>query len=119
LLYLRALRVLGAARQAALFAVAPFAGAALAVPLLHEAPRPLDIIGALLMATGVALLIRARHSHRHTHEPIEHEHEHVHDEHHRHAHDGAVAEPHSHPHQHEAIAHEHTHASDAHHKHRH
>ncbi|MGH7915908.1 MAG: DMT family transporter, partial [Candidatus Binataceae bacterium] len=35
-LYIRALRTLGAARQASLFATAPFAGALLAVPLLGE-----------------------------------------------------------------------------------
>jgi drug/metabolite transporter (DMT)-like permease len=119
LLYLRAQRVLGAARQAALFAAAPFAGALLSVPLLGDRPGILDVVGAALMGSGVLLLVRARHAHVHTHETIEHEHLHVHDEHHQHTHDGPVAEPHSHPHRHEDITHEHAHVSDAHHRHKH
>src|SRR5437867_483812 len=54
LLYLRAQRVLGAARQAALFAAAPFAGAAAAIPLLGDRPASLDVAAAVLMALGVA-----------------------------------------------------------------
>ncbi|TMA28600.1 MAG: DMT family transporter [Deltaproteobacteria bacterium] len=119
LLYLRAQRILGAARQAALFAAAPFAGALLAIPLLGDRPGVFDLIAAALMATGVVLLLRARHAHLHRHDALEHEHLHVHDEHHQHVHDGPVSEPHSHRHRHEAIAHEHPHASDAHHRHRH
>lgn len=117
--YLRAQRVLGAARQAALFGAAPFAGALLSVPLLGDRPSLEDVAGAVLMAVGVAVLIRARHGHPHTHEPLEHEHRHVHDEHHAHDHDGPVTEPHSHWHQHAPLSHEHPHVSDAHHKHRH
>jgi drug/metabolite transporter (DMT)-like permease len=119
LLYLKAQRVLGAARQAVLFAAAPFAGALLSVPLLGDRPGPRDAVAAALMAAGVAALVRARHAHRHRHEAIEHEHAHVHDEHHRHPHDGAVVEPHSHLHRHEPMTHEHPHVSDAHHRHRH
>lgn len=119
LFYTRAQRVLGAARQGALFAVAPFAGAALAIPLLHDVARPADLAGAVVMALGVLLLARARHTHAHTHAEITHEHAHTHDAHHQHAHDGPVVEPHSHPHHHDALSHEHPHASDTHHKHRH
>jgi drug/metabolite transporter (DMT)-like permease len=119
LFYLKAQRILGAARQGALFALAPFAGAAVAMPLLGDRPTASDLGGAAVMATGLVLLLRARHAHAHTHARTEHEHLHVHDEHHRHAHDGPVAEPHSHLHQHEPLTHEHPHVSDAHHKHRH
>jgi drug/metabolite transporter (DMT)-like permease len=119
LLYLRAQRELGAARPAALFAVAPFAGAALSIALIGERPAPAHGIAALLMALGVAQLARARHAHLHTHAALDHEHLHVHDAHHQHVHDGPVSEPHSHPHHHDALTHEHTHVSDAHHKHRH
>ena len=119
LLYTRAQRMIGAARQGALFAVAPFAGAALAIPLLHDVASPSDVIGAAVMAAGVLLLARARHVHAHTHGALDHEHLHVHDAHHQHAHAGPVVEPHSHPHHHDALTHEHPHASDAHHKHRH
>ena len=119
LLYLRAQRALGAARQAALFAVAPFAGALGSAVLLGDRPAPLDVVAASLMALGVAAILRARHAHVHTHDPLEHDHLHVHDEHHRHAHAGPVTEPHAHAHRHDALTHEHPHVSDAHHHHRH
>jgi len=119
LLYLKAQRILGAARQGALFALAPFAGAALAMPLLGDRPGPFDLAGAAVMAAGVALLVRSRHSHRHAHATLAHDHLHVHDAHHRHDHDGPVEEPHSHEHRHDALTHEHPHVSDMHHKHRH
>jgi drug/metabolite transporter (DMT)-like permease len=114
-----ALRLLGAAREAAIFASAPFAGAVLAVPLLGEPVRAVDVVAGALMLGAVVALARARHGHRHAHEVLEHEHVHVHDEHHAHAHDGAVDEPHTHAHRHEAITHEHAHVSDVHHRHRH
>lgn len=116
---MRALRLLGAAREAAYFATAPFIGAIAAVPLLGERLRPLDALAGALMASGVVLLIRERHGHTHVHEALEHDHAHVHDEHHRHDHGGPVSEPHSHPHTHAPIAHDHPHVSDLHHRHRH
>ncbi|WP_163997582.1 DMT family transporter [Pyxidicoccus caerfyrddinensis] len=116
-----ALRLLGAAREAAYFATAPFVGALVAVPLLGERPRPLDLLAGVLMAAGVVLLLRERHSHTHTHQPLEHEHVHVHDEHHQHPHPPGTdpTKPHSHPHQHEPVTHEHPHVSDLHHRHKH
>jgi len=114
-----ALRYLGAAREAAFFATAPFAGALLAVPLLGEVPVFRDGLAAVVMGLGVMLLLRARHSHRHTHAELEHDHLHVHDEHHRHAHEGEIHEPHAHPHRHDRLTHEHPHVSDAHHRHEH
>ena len=53
-----ALRYIGAAREAAFFAIAPFAGAIAAVPLLHEQFTARDYGGGALMATGIALIIR-------------------------------------------------------------
>jgi drug/metabolite transporter (DMT)-like permease len=114
-----ALSLLGASREAAFFATAPFAGAALAIPLLGERPSLGDAAAGLLLAAGVAILITARHGHEHAHEALEHEHAHVHDEHHQHQHEGPVREPHSHPHRHTALIHDHPHVSDAHHRHRH
>jgi len=119
LLYLRAQRALGAARQAVLFAAAPFAGALASVPLLGDRPSALDLAAATLMALGIAGLLRARHSHLHTHAPLEHDHLHVHDEHHPHEHPPGVAEPHAHPHQHDPVTHAHPHVSDPHHRHPH
>jgi drug/metabolite transporter (DMT)-like permease len=114
-----ALRLLGAAREAAYFATAPFVGAALAIPLHGRWPSPGDVAAAALMIVGVVFLLRERHAHVHTHEALEHEHVHVHDEHHQHAHDGPVQEPHSHPHRHEALTHDHPHLPDLHHRHGH
>jgi drug/metabolite transporter (DMT)-like permease len=114
-----ALRHLGAAREAALFATAPFAGALLAIPLVGERPTAVDFSAMALLAIGVAALTREKHSHRHSHEPLEHEHLHIHDAHHQHPHQGPVTEPHSHLHRHGALTHEHPHASDAHHRHSH
>lgn len=116
---LHALRLLGAAREAAYFATAPFLGALAALPVLGERLRGVDVAAGALMAAGVVLLLRERHGHLHTHEPLEHEHLHVHDAHHPHAHEGPVTEPHSHPHRHAPLTHDHPHVSDLHHRHRH
>jgi drug/metabolite transporter (DMT)-like permease len=56
-----ALRYLGAAREAAFFATAPFIGAVVAVPLLGDPLRPLDIVGGLLMATGMMMFLTTAH----------------------------------------------------------
>lgn len=120
-LFVRALRLVGAGRTSALFAAAPFIGAALAVPIFAE-PVTAQLLGAaLLMAAGVALHLAERHVHTHRHVPMHHEHRHVHDEHHQHAHgpDNPPGEPHSHPHDHAALEHSHAHYPDAHHRHRH
>jgi drug/metabolite transporter (DMT)-like permease len=116
-----ALRSLGAAREAAIFAIAPFAGALLAPFVLPESFDLREVTAGVLMAIGVALILRQRHGHLHEHEPLGHEHVHVHDEHHQHAHDAKVApgEPHAHLHHHDVLTHSHEHVSDVHHRHSH
>jgi drug/metabolite transporter (DMT)-like permease len=116
-----ALRALGAAREAAVFATAPFAGALLAIPLLAEWWTLGDVLAAVAMAVGVALLVGARHAHVHVHEPLVHDHRHVHDEHHQHQHAGDVDKSvaHSHAHRHDPLEHGHAHVSDVHHHHPH
>jgi drug/metabolite transporter (DMT)-like permease len=116
-----ALRLLGAAREAAFFATAPFVGALLSVPLLGERFGARQAVAGLLMAGGVVLLLRERHGHEHTHEDLEHSHRHVHDAHHQHAHPAGVdpSEPHAHQHRHAPLTHSHAHISDAHHRHSH
>jgi len=116
-----ALRLIGAAREAAYFATAPFVGALAATVILKESLSLADFVAMLLMALGVAALLRERHSHRHVHEEMRHEHLHVHDQHHRHRHDAGdpPGEPHSHEHRHERLVHDHPHVPDAHHRHRH
>lgn len=54
-----ALRYLGAAREAAFFAAAPFIGAAVAIPVLGDPLRGLDAAAGLLMAAGVSVMIAA------------------------------------------------------------
>lgn len=116
-----ALRFVGAAREAAYFATAPFVGALGALLLHDERLRPFGVVAMLAMAAGVALLLRERHEHLHEHEPLEHEHLHEHDEHHQHAHASGdpPGEPHSHTHRHERLVHDHPHVPDAHHRHDH
>jgi len=118
-LTLRALRILGAARQSAYFAAAPFAGALLSVPLLRDSLGPTELGAAALMAFGVVGLLRARHAHAHIHTPLTHDHLHTHDEHHAHTHAEPADGPHAHAHTHEGLRHEHAHVSDAHHRHEH
>jgi drug/metabolite transporter (DMT)-like permease len=119
LLDAHALRLLGAAREAAYFATAPFVGAVLGAVLFREPIGLVELGAGALMVAGVVALLGERHGHPHTHEPVEHEHAHVHDEHHRHAHTGAFTEPHSHVHRHDPITHTHPHTSDLHHRHKH
>jgi drug/metabolite transporter (DMT)-like permease len=116
-----ALRILGAAREAAFFATAPFLGALASVPLLGEPLRLWDLLAALFMGGGVVLLLRERHGHLHVHDALEHDHVHVHDEHHQHPHDlpGPFVEPHAHAHRHAPLVHEHPHLPDLHHRHPH
>ena len=120
-MFVLALRHLGAARTGAYFSTAPFLAAALGLMLFRE-PITVQLVGAgLLMAVGVYLHLSERHDHAHDHPSIEHEHRHVHDEHHQHAHasEDPPDEPHTHWHHHTAMRHRHPHYPDLHHKHRH
>jgi drug/metabolite transporter (DMT)-like permease len=85
-LHLLALRHIGTARQAAYLATAPFIGAVASVPVLGEPLTWKEAVAGLVMAAGVAVLVRARHGHRHLHEAVEHDHAHHPDPHHRHRH---------------------------------
>lgn len=116
-----ALRLIGAAREAAYFATAPFMGALASTVVVGERIAVSDAIAMAVMAGGIALLLRERHGHTHVHEPIEHLHVHVHDEHHRHEHDAAdpPGEPHAHTHTHARLEHDHEHVPDLHHRHEH
>ena len=120
-LFIMALRHLGAARTGAYFSVAPFYGAALALLLLGERAGAAFWGAAALMAIGVWLHVSERHEHEHVHDPLTHSHEHEHDEHHRHAHEQAWdgEQPHTHLHEHGPLRHRHPHYPDLHHRHRH
>ena len=120
-LAVEAMRLLGAAREAAFFSVAPFAGALAAVPILGDHLGRREGVAMLVLAFGVAALLREEHGHLHTHAVLEHEHGHVHDEHHEHAHSAGdpIGESHAHMHRHDSITHGHAHSSDVHHRHQH
>ncbi len=120
-LFVVALRGLGAARTGAYFSTAPFAGVALAMGALGEPAGAGFWLAASLMAAGVWLHVSERHEHTHTHDPIEHLHAHTHDEHHTHAHafEWTRGETHSHLHTHARLTHRHPHFPDIHHRHEH
>jgi drug/metabolite transporter (DMT)-like permease len=115
-----ALRLIGAAREAALFATAPFAGVVIAVAL-GEPFTVVSGVALVLMAVGAVGMLTDRHAHEHRHEPLVHEHRHVHDDHHQHVHPPDVdpREPHTHWHEHGRLVHAHEHVSDVHHRHAH
>lgn len=120
-LFVLALRGLGAARTGAYFSTAPFLGAAIAILLLGEPVTVTFWVASLLMGLGVWIHLKERHAHDHQHVAQTHGHRHVHDEHHQHEHsfpwDGT--EPHSHEHEHTPLHHSHPHFPDIHHRHNH
>ncbi len=120
-LFVLALRGLGAARTGAYFSTAPFIGAAVSLLLLGESATPVFWIAAALMAIGVWLHLTEHHEHDHTHEPETHAHLHSHDEHHDHTHDfdWDPKTPHEHLHQHVTLTHKHPHFPDVDHRHVH
>lgn len=118
-LFVLALRHVGAARTGAYFSTAPFVGALLSLALFGEAITARFVAAAVLMGIGVWLHLTEDHDHEHLHEEMVHDHPHVHDEHHRHSHDGPVVEPHTHAHRHVRLRHRHPHYPDAHHTHAH
>lgn len=119
-LYLRAQRLVGAARTASIFATSPFVGVAIALLLGGPHLSLAFPLAAALIGAGVVLHLSERHEHPHRHEPLEHEHLHRHDDgHHDHVHQPMPAGPHSHPHHHGPLEHSHPHSEDLHHRHPH
>ena len=120
-LFVLALRGLGAARTGAYFSTAPFIGSAVALIFLGEAASTTFWVASLLMGFGVWLHLTENHDHEHRHEPVEHEHAHSHDEHHQHEHAAGIEArtPHVHWHRHEPLTHKHPHFPDIHHQHSH
>ncbi|MBN1935608.1 MAG: DMT family transporter [Anaerolineae bacterium] len=121
-LFILALRGLGAARTSALYGAAPFVGAIFSFLLLKESLTASFIIAFAMMIAGAALLLGEKHRHIHLHPTLEHEHRHRHDdEHHGHEHTEEVAPEtaHSHVHRHAETEHTHPHMPDIHHRHGH
>jgi drug/metabolite transporter (DMT)-like permease len=120
-LFVLALRHLGAARTGAYFSTAPFIGALLAIFMLGDAFSVTLFFAAGLMAIGVYLHITENHEHDHAHGPMEHEHRHSHDLHHQHDHraDDPPGKVHAHMHVHPPMIHRHPHYPDLDHRHSH
>ena len=120
-LFVLALRDIGAARTGAYYASAPFIGAILAVAVLGEPVTPQLLLAGALMLAGLWLHLTERHIHEHEHMRLTHDHRHHHDIHHRHDHapGDPPGEPHSHAHAHPRLRHSHRHFPDAHHAHGH
>lgn len=125
ILFLLALRGIGAARAGSLLAVSPFFGVLFSLLLFAELPAGGFYVALPIMALGAWLLVTEEHSHPHLHEATVHEHRHRHDDlHHDHTH-GASDPPlngtgeHSHLHAHAGLVHEHPHQPDIHHRHLH
>jgi drug/metabolite transporter (DMT)-like permease len=119
-LFIQAMRRLGAARTSALFNTAPFVGMLLSFLIFSNSPAWTFYAALPLMALGTFLIVYEQHSHRHVHEATTHDHAHSHDDgHHNHAHTEPVNGSHSHEHAHEKLEHEHEHRPDIHHGHGH
>ncbi len=119
-LFIHAMRGIGAARTSALFSSAPLAGMLLSFLVFRELPGWMFLIAFPLMVAGTLFLVSEEHEHDHVHEMTIHEHAHVHDDaHHDHDHEGVSSGKHSHVHKHDTIVHAHHHMPDLHHRHTH
>lgn len=90
-MFVLALRGLGAARAGAYFSTAPFVGASLSLLIFNESTTPLFWLASACMALGVWLHLTEHHEHEHEHvipgqTPIRHSHPHYPDADHQHAH---------------------------------
>jgi drug/metabolite transporter (DMT)-like permease len=119
-LFVRALKGLGAFRTGVYFGFAPFIGSLASVILLGDRVRWPSAAAGTLMLGAVLLLGAEKHRHAHRHPRTVHAHAHSHgDLHHDHPHIGPFSEPHSHEHTHEELTHDHGHWPDTHHRHGH
>jgi drug/metabolite transporter (DMT)-like permease len=121
-LFVHALRGLGAARTSALFGTAPLAGVVLSFIIFRENFNFMLLTAIPLMIVGAFLLINEEHIHNHIHNEISHEYSHQHDDsHHTHEHIEGLHfdQPHSHLHIHPSAEHGHHHMPDLHHRHLH
>jgi hypothetical protein len=122
-LFMLALRGLGASRATAFLGVAPFVGVALSLALLRDAPTITFYIARPLMVIGAFIIFSEKHAHLHMHDRLTHDHSHRHDDgHHMHDHGNGPVEAskkHVHMHEHEPLEHDHAHTPDIHHRHTH
>ncbi len=122
-LFVYAMRGLGAARTSTLFGLAPFVGMMISFLVFRDTLSILFFIAVPLMILGAWLLVGEVHAHTHDHLELYHEHRHTHDDgHHDHEHtnvQSSLEKSHSHPHLHNQQEHSHAHSPDIHHRHGH
>ena len=119
-LFILAMRNMGASRTSAFFGTAPFVGVTISFLLFREMPGILFLASLPLMIIGAILILSEEHGHEHIHEVFEHEHRHNHEDgHHIHEHEKREQKEHSHIHIHPAFIHFHSHVPDIHHRHKH
>ncbi|MPN32500.1 hypothetical protein SDC9_179979 [bioreactor metagenome] len=119
-LFILAMRNMGASRTSAFFGAAPFVGVIISFLLFRQVPNSLFLISLPFMVIGAILILSEEHSHEHSHELLEHEHRHNHDDgHHVHEHEEGAIKEHSHVHIHREFKHSHSHMPDIHHRHAH
>jgi len=119
-LFIFAMRSLGAARTSTFFGSAPFIGTVISLLLFKEWPGANFIFSVPIMIVGAVFLLWEDHTHRHKHNKFEHDHRHAHDdEHHVHRHGTEECKEHAHFHLHKELEHEHSHTPDIHHRHSH
>lgn len=120
-MFVLALRHLGASRAGAYFSMAPFIGSVVSLFLFPTSLSFGLLCAGVLMGVGVWLHLTENHGHEHTHNFLTHSHGHSHDEHHQHLHEEGLLpeEGHSHFHTHEPMTHSHRHFPDIHHRHSH
>ena len=121
-LELFALRRIGAAANAGLFATGPAFAFVWSLVFLGERSGPIGWTALVLCLIGAVALAVDRHGHVHVHVAMRHAHRHHHlDGHHGHSHgpDFDPATEHVHEHHHEETRHAHRHVHDEQHRHRH
>ncbi len=120
-LFIHAMRSLGAGRTSALFGTAPIAGIILSIILFQETPHWTFIVALPVMIIGGVSLATEEHHHEHRHREIIHDHRHTHDDghHDEHLKENHPCVPHSHTHVHSGLQHTHHHLPDIHHRHGH
>jgi drug/metabolite transporter (DMT)-like permease len=120
IMFIFAMRSLGAARTSAFFGSAPFIGAIISLFLFRELPGMNFILSIPVMVGGAVFILWEDHLHIHKHDGFGHDHRHKHDDnHHIHEHNGDTNIEHTHWHVHEDLKHEHSHTPDIHHRHTH
>jgi len=124
IMFIFAMRSLGAARTSAFFGSAPFIGTIISLLLFRERPEVNLILSLPVMIVGTVFILWEDHVHVHKHERLEHAHRHTHDDNHHihehdHEYDGEKNKEHTHWHIHEELEHEHPHTPDIHHRHLH